>query len=495
MKIRNLISFLAISAFSVTGYSLDIQVEESGTLSELLKDATDVTNLKVSGNINAADLFYLSEIKGISTLDLSDAVIGEYNNLRLRGKSQYDANTIPSGCFAGSQLTSVSFPVTPGLIIGEAAFTASNLQTLEIPASVDSIGTGAFAACDGLTTVTLPVCRMGKSVFADCTGLETVNVGNATVIAPSTFKGCTALVNVAGAEKIVKIGAQAFEGDKSLTVFNFGRKLTEIGESAFASTGLLEANLYDATNLKTLPSEVFADAALTSIALPDGLTDVGNAAFFGNGQLQSVILPSETITLGEHAFKGTDLSELELPEKLEEIGAYALLGQTGIKDLTLPSTLIFIGDHAMEGMTGLQSINVEKLGTAVPELGESVWEGVNQQNVKLVVDEYFADYFQNADQWKDFSFDITSGTDDIISDNTADTGIKGRFVGTELQVVSTNSEIDVLRLYDLSGRLLISVEPHDTVVNIDTADFNGNVFLINVSLENRKSAALKLGRR
>lgn len=495
MTYRNFIlTATALVAGIVPAAALDVNLTEAGTLSENIKAPAEVTRLTVTGPVNAADLFFIgSEMKALESVDLGGVTIETYNNIRLNGKTVYPASTIPEGAFAGSSFKSIVLPAQPGLVIGESAFLNSAISSLSFPSGLTSVGTGAFAACNNLTEVTLPDCTLGTSVFADCTGLVTADISAVSEIPASTFAGCTALTTVIGAKDITVIGARAFEGDTSLTNFDFGKNLNEIGASAFAGTGLAEADLSRAVSLTELPEQAFADASLTSVALPENLTAIGSGAFFGNNTLQNVELPAQVLTIGDHALTNLPLEKIDLPENLESLGAYSLFNQSKISTLVLPANLIYIGDNAMEGMTGLQNIDAKQL-QQVPELGESVWEGVDQKNVSLSVMESLKDEFQSADQWKEFTLDITSRVDEITPETPGSTGVKGRFVGTELQIVSNWAEIDIVRLYDISGRQLLVVEPRDTNVAIETSDFNGNIFIVNVLLNDKDSATLKLAR-
>ena len=495
MKFRNILSIALLCGVGVyNAFGLEVTSDGAGYLSVQLKeDLSDVTSLTVKGNIDASDIFFLTDnMPALTSVDFQDAVIEAYRGESLHGRSTYPAATIPFGAFSGMGITSFVFPTQPGLVIADAAFVNTPLAELSIPENVDSIGQGAFAGCNELTTVTMPTCRMGDAVFSNCEKLETVIIGSAMVIPAATFRGCTSLTAVEGAENIVAIGERAFEGDTALTSFNFGKGIRTIGASAFAGTSLDKINLAEASELTEINDQTFADAALTEVSLPDGLTTIGNGAFFGNSTLTDIVLPQQIIAIGQHSFANTTLSSLELPLALEEIGDYALLGQSSIEELILPSSLIYIGDYAMEGMTGLRTIDARTL-PEVPELGTDVWAGVDQKQVTLHLEPSSPD-FENAPQWMEFIIDRPDGVNDAVVDNT-DSAVRGRFYGNELQLESRGRDIDMVRLFDIAGRLLLTVEPHDTNVAIDTTDLQGNIFIVNVVLEDSTSATLKLGRR
>ena len=75
--------------------------------------------------------------------------------------------------------------------IGESAFYATDLTSIEIPAGVTSIGAWAFCVT-GLTSIEIPasVTSIGMRAFQNCTSLATV-----TVYAPSCTLGANAFLN------------------------------------------------------------------------------------------------------------------------------------------------------------------------------------------------------------------------------------------------------------------------------------------------------------
>ncbi len=65
-------------------------------------------------------------------------------------------------------------------------------------------------------------------------------------------------------------------------------------------------------------------AGATEFTVPDGVETIGISAFYGNAQLQSVVLPDTLVKIEEYAFfRNIALKSIVFPESLREIGAYA----------------------------------------------------------------------------------------------------------------------------------------------------------------------------
>lgn len=471
-----------------------IAVTQPGTLGELLTDASGVTELAVTGAIDAADLHFIADnMPALRTLDLTQAAITEYDGVPIQGITYFAANAIPANMFAGSALTEVKLPQGPGLTLGDGAFAGSALTAITLDAAVDSIGMGAFSGCTSLTELTYPAtARLGTAIFQDCTGLQTVTVSSPAVVPAYTFRGCTSLTEVDGSEQITSIGQGAFMGCKALETFDFSNKLTTLGDKAFMGSGLKEANLQQ-TAITAVGGQAFADTPLTQAILPERLDSLGDGAFFGDSQLTTLVLPNQLISLGNNTLKGVGTETLDLPSDLEEIGDNALLGAANVSSVKLPATLVKVGDNAMENMTGLTDIDVTAL-PAVPETGSDVWAGVDQSKVSLQASAANHDAFRSAPQWQEFVFaPLTEVNDETIADATK--GVRGHFEGTDMVLESNGGNITAVYVYDAAGRLLTQTTSVDSpYARIATGQFPGGVFMVMVNVGTDLRASLKLAR-
>lgn len=118
--------------------------------------------------------------------------------------------------------------------IGAGAFYDSALYnnrftSVEIPATVTSIGYEAFDNCRGLTSVTFEAGSqlesIGSYAFHGCSGLTSVTFGEDSLlesIGGYVFYGCSELSNVEIPASVTSIGSWAFWGCSGLTSVTFG---------------------------------------------------------------------------------------------------------------------------------------------------------------------------------------------------------------------------------------------------------------------------------
>ena len=104
-----------------------------------------------------------------------------------------------------------------------------------------------------------------------------------------------------------------------------------------------------------------------AVVVPEGVDDIAASAFYGNTNITSVLIPFDTMTIGEHAFENCtamtsfkgDAPAGAITDAVgyDTIGAYAFGGCTALTEIILDGGLYgAIADYAFSGCTGLTSI-------------------------------------------------------------------------------------------------------------------------------------------
>lgn len=157
-----------------------------------------------------------------------------------------------------------------------------------------------------------------------------------------------ASINKDGVEyKVTSIRANAFERCWKLTSLVIPEGVTEIGDFAFSGCVALKSVKFPDSLHKFGMNAFFGCIALSSIDIPEGTEIISNECFYGCSSLTSVRLSSTINSIEKDAFaECVKLSSVNLPEGLVWIGESAFRECTSLKDIILPSTLQNIDEKA-----------------------------------------------------------------------------------------------------------------------------------------------------
>jgi hypothetical protein len=147
--------------------------------------------------------------------------------------------------------------------------------------------------------------------------------------------------------------------------------------------------------------KMYVRTIITTIIIQDGVTSIGDKAFFGCESLTNVDIPSSVTSIGHYTFLGcTNLPSITIPLSVTEIGYYAFAYCKSLTSAIIPSSVTLIKPAAFLGCTSLTSVSV---GWDYPILVDtSVFIGVNLDNATLYVPAGRRYIYASAPVWKEF---------------------------------------------------------------------------------------------
>ena len=393
------------------------------------KDYTKIKNLKITGEINAQDFYFMRDsMEYLAALNLKEVII--------RGGQQ----TLTGGSPGDYPYNDYEMPY-------EALYGKKSLNLIVLPDKLTKIGIAAFGECQNLTgSINIPegVTEIEVGAFFNCRALS------GSISLPSTLKYigrgydrwwyggvftyCGFNSQLVLPNNLEKILGNAFEGCEGLYgELRLPEKLNELGDYVFRDCRNLSGSLSIPQDLHKIPNNAFeyCGSFNGTLTFHDGITSIGEYAFRGTHFKGEISLPKNLVVIQNYAFAGCDFSgelnlpktlrsigrkafgdlegdgscwrlmgTIEFPEGLQSIGEQAFVNCRSIEGLVFPESMETIQNNAFNGCYGISSIVCKSDMPA--NVLNGAFDGVAKDNFTLEVPESAIAQYQSANGWKDF---------------------------------------------------------------------------------------------
>ncbi len=280
----------------------------------------------------------------------------------------------PSVAAGGAALTTVYIPETATSISPGAFIGCEKLEYVTIPSTVTSIGAGAFSGCGSLRSLTFigdsDIVLTGDSmIFENPSEITIINATEGKTISLSSE-----LVGGNGISKAETGAAMVFDGNSWYEAYMFtfdGDSISKITwKGNFRGTLVIPSSTDVICNGSNNQLFGFDKDWIEAVAIPSGVTAIGNNAFSGCYGLKSAPIPPTVISIGKNAFAGcTSLASLDLPEGLRTIGTGAFSDCVELAEMSVPAGVTDISG-AFQGCSSLKTVD---LPYSLSRIGESAF--------------------------------------------------------------------------------------------------------------------------
>lgn len=214
---------------------------------------------------------------------------------------------------------------------------------------------------------------------------------------------------------------------------------------------------------------------LQKVTIEDGVTEIGNNAFKSCGMLRELKFPATLQKIGYNAFWGcNELTSLTLPEGLNSIDYSAFWGCSGVTSISMPSSLYNIAQNAFWGCSAVSNMKVA--AQTPPSLGNNALQGIPRDATVIVPETGFGAY-KAAPQWKEF-FNMKTNIQAAEASDIEIASINGKLL---LQHLPLNAS---LRIYTVTGAKILDIS---SVGENETIALNKGVYVLQINNQRFKT--------
>ena len=418
IRIPEGITSIGSSTFSFCENLISVSIPESVSIigDSAFQDCTSLPSISIPHNVKSIGKRAFSNCTSLASISVPGCVdfIDEYAFFGCTGLTsvsiEMGVKSIGYAAFWDcSGLISIELPNSL-TSIGDGAFVnCSSLDSITIPASVTSMGLLAFGWCTGLSSLSLSdgLSCIGEASFYSCSRLSTITIPDSvTSIGESAFEECTNLANIIILSNLPPSGSQyMFDNTNNCPILvpaesvetyktaqywseyadriraisqsnnvlyytsSDGKVVSPYNTSAFGAN-IISNEYVDGRGILTFDSGIksIGDKAffrcynLATIVIPEGVTSIGDSAFYLSG-LTSINIPNSIMTIGDNAFYHCYLKSFNgkfaSPDGLFLIDSGTLLAaafDSISEHLIIPDGVTCIGPSAFSGCSKLRDI-------------------------------------------------------------------------------------------------------------------------------------------
>ncbi len=447
----------------------------------MLLPASVLADEVVVADANGNELIYTYEtadgpatFKGIKTYSTDEAKAGRIviaGSVKDASGNNHEVQTIKNSLTNRSNIVTVDIPASVTTIGSSAFSSASKLQTVTFAAGnkLTTIESSAFSYCKALVSINLEACQQ-LTTLADYWLYNCPSVTSLTIPASVTEFGSWGL-NYTDIETLTFLAAAVpnyfYNSHSKLHTINIGPGVKSIGEYAFSSNYKLKnINIdKDASDLNIMNSAFQNCDGLKTVTIPANITTFGESVFYDCDSLETVNFavnsPLKEIPKSTFAYCYR-LATITLPDAVETVGESAFYDCSSLTEVvfgpglkTLEARWIFSYDPVQKiVLPGAQNPFKADIGLS--------------NDVTLYVHPDLVDDYRNNEitkryhimaigQTTEFAVTTTAGGQlqakmEAISDpnNALTLTVSGPLNGTDIDYLHTLPNIEVLNLTDAS---------------------------------------------
>lgn len=361
-----------VPAEGVTGYSsVTVNVPTDAPTNGIVVNSVDASgswvDVTVYGELPAGTLKGNTSLQAVTLANATSVPANAFDGCTALTSVTLPETVTSIGAYAFrncSSLTDIDIPAAVTSIGNYAFYGCTAFTSFVVPDTVTSMGTYVFYGCTALVgaSISSGVTKVSDYTFYGCTSLASVNIPESvTSIGAYAFYGCSALASIEFPSGLKTIGNYSFQNCTGITAITLPESVTTIGDSAFKATMLTEITI--PAGVTSIANYAFHNCtALTAVYWnPPAITSIGSTgypSFKGCTAIAKVVFGDNVTIIPNFIFReanGSPMGDVVIPEGVTRIGQDAFYG-CGLTSINIPASVTEFGTYAFYKCTSLTTV-------------------------------------------------------------------------------------------------------------------------------------------
>ena len=305
--------------------------DNDGNVMEWFDYKESITSIVIEDGITYIGNWTFASLENLNSIDIAASV-----------------TTIGEGAFNYCGIKEIILP--EGIVsIGDYAFyLCKKLQRVLIPSTVTSIGESAFIACDSMISIEVDINNVN---YSSLDGVLFDKEQSILIKYPDNLSGSYVVP-----DSVETIEANAFASSK-LSYVTLSNNISTIGDYAFQNSENLLTITIPGSVENVSKGAFYFCTGLTEVIVEEGVIGIQDNAFENCSGIIKILLPDSIQTIGKWAFSGcTKMSDMIIPDKVTDIGSYAFKNCRSLTSITIPKNMTYINESAFYFCDGLKEV-------------------------------------------------------------------------------------------------------------------------------------------
>ena len=390
-----------------------LEINSNGTLTDVdLNGATEVvipdtvTSIKDTAFLSCSNLTAVTIGANVRSIE-TDAFVG-CSEIRSVTIPQAVCSSRMSTVFPSAYQSITNVAISEGVTTLEYRlfYGCTNLVSVTMPSSVRRVEADAFLGCNKLAGVFISDLAAWCGIefvmdsiyssnnaanplsYAHNLYLNGVPVSDLVIpegvksVSDMTFYNCTNILSVTIPEGVTNIGERAFSYCSSLTRVTISDSVKNIGQYAFFLCDNLEGVYI--TDLAAWCDIEFAFNDMYGAAYSANPLAYAHKLYLNGTSAEEIAVPNGVTRIGEYAFYNcTNITSVTIPDSVSKIGKRAFYGCVGLEDMTIGDGVKDIGERTFYGCENLDRVTI---GNGVTNIGYEAFERCSKMKAVHITD-------------------------------------------------------------------------------------------------------------